>query len=138
MVANEIIQKLKEVTGNKNVKLPSSINFEIANKSLLIELSDRGICANMQTDKLHYERFLYRVWKFINTYEWAKNASNYNFTYYDEKMKNWVMNFPCNIAKADAQGKEAILEREFVERNREYYNAIDQQLPVGIFDTKKS
>lgn len=54
--------------------------------------------------------------------------------YYGENLKNWVVNFPCNEAETEAQGEEAILEREYIIKYKESYDMIDQQLPVGVFN----
>lgn len=168
MENKEIIKKLRETTNNPNISLPSSINFNIENKILKISLSDKGVCANMQTnesafegwamclkawlpelveqvsicwnifsikdDDLHYERFKYRVWKFIETYKWAENGTSFTYDYYKDNLKNWVVNFPLSIAKEDVKEEEAILEREFIDKYNANFDFINQQLPVGIFD----
>lgn len=168
MKSKEIAHKLREVTQNQNIGLPGSIDFEISNKTLIISISDKGVCANMQSNEsafegwalclrawlpslidkvliswnpispksneLHYERFKYRVWRFIETYDWAENGSMFNFDYYGENLKRWVVNFPCDEASKEAQGEEAILERDYIANHRRDYDAMNQQLPVGVFD----
>jgi len=169
MKNREIAFELRQITQNRNINLPESIDFELSDGILRVGISDKGVCANMQSnesafegwalclrawlpdlidkvsiywnpithksDLLHYERFKYRVWKFTNAYDWAENGSLFNMDYYEENLKNWVVNFPCNEADKDAQGEEAILEREYIVNRKEYYDVIDQQLPVGVFNS---
>lgn len=169
MNSKEIVRKLREVTQNQNISLPESNVFEISDKTLTIRISDKGVCANMQSNEsafegwalclkawlpdliekvsicwnpaspksnaLHYERFKYRVWKFIRTYDWAENGSLYNMDYYGENLKNWVVNFPGDEADKEAQGEEAILERDYIANQKENYDVIDHQLPVGVFNS---
>ena len=85
-------------------------------------------------EKLHYERFKYRVWKFIETYEWAENGSLFDLDSYKEEHKEWILNFPINEAKKKTTGEEALLERKFIETQKANYDVINQQLPVGVFD----
>lgn len=169
MKNQEIVCKLRQISQNTNVNLPKSIDFEVLDGILRINLSDKGVCANMQSnesafegwalclkawlpdliekvliywnpttqksDLLHYERFKYRVWKFIRTYDWAENGSLFNMDYYGENLKNWVINFPCDEADKEAQGDEAILERDYIANQKRNYDVIDQQLPVGVFNS---
>ena len=164
----EIVCILRQISQNTNVKLPESIDFEVSDGILRINLSDKGVCANMQSNEsafegwalclkawlpdliekvlicwnptthksnlLHYERFKYRIWKFIQTYDWAENGSLFNMDYYGENLKNWVINFPCDEADKEAQGDEAILERDYIANQKGNYDIIDQQLPVGVFN----
>lgn len=169
MKNQEIVRRLRQITENASINLPKSIDFEVSNGILRIDISDKGVCANMQSNesafegwafclkawlpdliekvsicwntttpksnRLHYERFKYRVWKFIKTYDWAENGSLFNMDYYGENLKNWVVNFPCNEAGKEAQGEEAILEREYITNQKGNYDVIDQQLPVGVFNS---
>ncbi|NDV65148.1 hypothetical protein [Bacteroides sp. 224] len=165
---DEIVQKLREITKNGNISLSSSISFQIKDEILFIELSDEGVCANMQAnesafegwalclkaclpdlikkvsiswdplsekkEELHYKRFLYRVWKFAETYkEWVENGTLYSFDYCKESTEKWIINFPCNDASVDVESDEAILERDYITNHIEY-DVINQQLPVGVFD----
>ncbi|MDR2917065.1 MAG: hypothetical protein LBV74_19915 [Tannerella sp.] len=170
MKKEEIIENLKEITGKKNVSLPSSIDFEIEKNVLAITMTEKGLRANMQCNKSafdgwafclkawlpelikevsicwnplkrneysHYERFLYRVEKFTEAYDWARNGSLFDLKMYkgeQERDKNWVANFPCGDATEDVEGKEAILERNFINNHSIDYDVINQQLPVGVFN----
>lgn len=91
-----------------------------------IELSNQNI-------RQHYERFKYRIHKFTKTYAWA-HTKNYCANFYEEKMKNWVINYPTQNADPNANNEEAILERNYIEMHKDCYDSINQQLPVGIFD----
>lgn len=165
MKREEIIQKLREATGNKSINLPSLIEFGIENKTLTISLPSKCVCANMQTNEsafegwaiclkawlsdliekvficweplnkgdLHYERFLYRVWKFTRTYDWAENGSIFTLEYYKDNLKYWVVNFPCNDANESPENEESILEGKYLTKHKDTYDVINQQLPVGIF-----
>lgn len=112
MKNQEIAFQLHQITQNGNIHLPESIDFELSDGILKVGISDKGVCANMQSNEsafegwvlcikawlpdlidkvsifwdpttpksntLHYERFKYRVWKFINAYDWAENGSLFN------------------------------------------------------------
>ncbi len=168
MKNQEIAYKLRQITHNNNISLPKSIDFEVLDGILRVDISDKGVCSNMQSnesafegwilclkawlpdliekvsiswnpttpkpDPFHYERFKYRLWKFIRTYHWAENGSLYNMDYYGENLKNWVVNFPCNEADKEAQGEEAVLERKYIIDQKDYYDIMGQQLPVGVFN----
>lgn len=168
MKNQEIACRLRQIIRNKSINLPKSIDFEVSNGILKVNIPDKGVCANVQSNEsafegwvlclkawlpdliekvsicwdpttpksnlLHYERFKYRVWKFIKTYDWAENGSLFNMDYYGENLKNWVVNFPCDEAEKKVQGEEAILERDYITNQKENYDVIDQQLPVGVFN----
>ncbi|MDR1880028.1 MAG: hypothetical protein LBQ78_03770 [Tannerellaceae bacterium] len=85
--------------------------------------------------ELHYNRFKYRVWKFLRNYEWAITNSD-SFTDYD--MSHCVMNFPKKEAQEKAENIESTIERNYVSAHSAEYDAISHQLPVGIFDAKIS
>lgn len=78
----------------------------------------------------HYKRFIYRVWKFVFTYQWAKCSSR---TFEWNSTAGWVANIPMTSAKEDAVHDEATLEREYITQHSSEYDAIGQQFPVGLF-----
>lgn len=82
---------------------------------------------------LHYKRFLYRVWKFIKTFSWAK-CDVYDFDNYSTK--GWIINQPKKEASKTADKPEAKLERDYIEQHKGEYDCICNQLPVGLFNTK--
>lgn len=84
----------------------------------------------------HFNRFVYRLTKFAQTYDWVKVGGK--LPSLPSMLK---CNFPLQNAadsdrhKDDSEGR---LECEFVENNKKTYDYIDHQLPVGLFDQKKS
>lgn len=155
---NELVERIKI----KSLRLPSTIDFSVKEKTLYI-IVNKGSGMNMQensssfegwaaclkfnlpelieevninwdintvTRNLHYNRFLYRVWKFINTYPWAKcnNKDVVGFNTAD-----WVINYPKQEAKEKAENPEAKLERVFISSHESHYDCICNQLPVGLF-----
>lgn len=104
------------------------------------EESDKVMCEWMeisnQTDAaLHFRRFIYRLNRFRQNYEWVK-VDNKLQKLLDEAndWKNLVLNYPVSDARPIAYSQEAKLEREYISRHSE----VNQQLPVGIFLHKKS
>ena len=85
---------------------------------------------------LHFNRFVYRLTKFIQTYEWASAARPIPPT-----PSVLVCNFPIGgAAKYDkhSEGSEGWIECKYVEKYRYDYEVMDHQLPVGIFYNKVS
>jgi hypothetical protein len=85
--------------------------------------------------KLHYNRFKYRVWKFLQHYDWAITNSD-SFADYD--ISHCVMNFPQKEAQEKAENRESTIERDYVLAHRMEYDVMSHQLPVGVFDKKIS
>lgn len=76
-----------------------------------------------------YNRFLYRITKFTETYPWAKAAKPI------EKLPSALV---CNFPKKEAsplsaykEGREGWLECKYVEKNK--FKVMARQLPVGLF-----
>lgn len=88
---------------------------------------------NVDESNLHYKRFLYRVWKFTNTFHWAK-CSVYDFRKYNTD--GWIINYPKIETTSTAEKPEAKLEREYIELHDLNYDHISNQLPVGLFNKK--
>lgn len=86
----------------------------------------------------HYERFKYRVFKFLNTYEWVENGSDVDLSYFENEIDKWVVNFPDGLANENPTGAESILEKEYVAKNKDNREVINRQLPVGVFDSDVS
>lgn len=99
----------------------------------------------------HYQRFLYRAYKFVELFDWVKveaetaklfNDSELAFINGDKNSKNkYVLNVPTGKAQAGATHLEAQLERIFI-YSKELKSIlgcdeINQQLPVGLFKNKK-
>jgi hypothetical protein len=85
-------------------------------------------------ERLHYERFLYRVWKFTQMFDWVTTDSHLVITNYN--LDSCLVNFPQQDAQKSALNKEAQLERNCVEVHRQKYDTMNHQLPVGVFKDK--
>ncbi len=85
----------------------------------------------------HYQRFIYRLWKFTEIYDWATTKD-----FIDEieqfKKLNLVVNSPLKEATKKAIHTEAIKEREYCDREKIHFDAMDHQLPVHLFKDKVS
>lgn len=82
---------------------------------------------------MHYNRFVYRLTKFIQNYPWAKAAKS---------IPAIPTIIACNVPSKDAaqlndhvENSEGWLECKYVNDNREHFDCIDHQFPVGLFDT---
>ena len=85
----------------------------------------------------HYNRFIYRLTRFVQTYDWAKSAKHIPA----------LPSLLCVSAPHDntiskkeecCLGSEDWLECDFIERNVSKYDIIDHQLPMGLFDGEAS
>ena len=87
-------------------------------------------------NNLHFNRFVYRLSKFIQTYEWAYSAKPV-----PEIPSVLVCNYPNGVA-AEAgdhdKRSEGWIECKYVEKYSCNYDAMNHQLPVGIFYDKVS
>ena len=92
--------------------------------------------SNGEDGFLHYNRFVYRLAKFVQTYSWARSAKT-------------IPAIPtmlyCNVGTKEAasadkhpQGDEGWLECKYVEEHSMDYDVINHQFPVGIFHEKVS
>ena len=82
----------------------------------------------------HFNRFIYRLTRFVQNYEWADAAKH---------IPPMPALLYCSAPNDNTKGKdhyssgsEDWLECDFVERKRTDYDAIDHQFPVGLFDGK--
>lgn len=170
MDRKEILEKLQST--NKNLRLPSGMDFNIHDKVLTIKMEEKGLMNNMQTDasafegwaiclkawlpeyiteviiagdvlsfpkgekttteEMHYNRFLYRLLKFTETYDWTK-TNDYADAIKQFKDCQLVVNVPNKDAEEGASHKESKLERAYCVKNKTFYNTIDHQLPVRLF-----
>ena len=167
MNKEQILEKLHKK--NNYLRLPSGMEFSIKDKVLTIEMFEKGLIANMQTnssafegwaiclkawlpemiDKViingeipskkknkHYQRFLYRLLKFINNYSaWASTESYKDeLDAFEHNTSRIVMNVPLKTAKSSAEKGEAKLERKYINDHKSLFQAMDQQLPVRLFN----
>ena len=83
-------------------------------------------------DNLHFNRFIYRVAKFVQTYDWVRLA---------DKLCEIPTILVCNCPNGEAADKsahkldsEGWVECDFVAKEKKHYDYINHQLPVGLFD----
>lgn len=113
--------------------------WAICIKTWLPRLIDRVIINGdipAEKSNKHYQRFLYRLYKFIHNYSaWAITESYKDELYnaFEVNASQIVMNTPLKSAKSSAEKGEAQLERKYISDHKSSFQAIDQQLPVRLF-----
>ena len=92
--------------------------------------------SNGEDGFLHYNRFVYRLAKFVQTYSWAHSA---------KPIPAIPTTLYCNIGRTEAaniekhsQESEGWLECKYVMDHSMEYDVINHQFPVGIFHEKVS
>lgn len=83
----------------------------------------------------HYNRFLYRLVKFTESFSWAGVNPTVDDSFYDE-LNDWVLNYPKAESTSSTnknKNAEAHLERSLVVEMKNFFNVADHQLPVGLF-----
>ena len=92
--------------------------------------------SNGEDGFLHYNRFVYRLAKFVQTYSWAHSA---------KPIPAIPTTLYCNIGRTEAaniekhsQESEGWLECKYVMDHSMDYDVINHQFPVGIFHEKVS
>lgn len=163
---NDFLKELKRRGVEAINDLPSGYDYLISNKTLTIKMSSEGVCENMQkdisafeswaivlkhycsklinevvidweepeTENEHFNRFIFRLTRFIQTYSWVK--TNKNIPALPSLLCCSAPSDNTAPKKAYKEESEDWLENEFVEKNAKKYDAIDHQLPVGLFDGK--
>ena len=168
MTNNDFIKELKRQGINSINDLPSGYDYNISKKSLILKLTKKGVCENMQSDESafeswaiilkrycgklfdfviidwddvdenneHFNRFVYRLTKFVQSYDWVSPK---------KKLPAMPALLYCSAPNGNAavkgkhpKGSEGWIECDFIEKNVGRYDAIDHQLPVGLFDGKVS
>lgn len=99
-------------------------------------------------EQLHYNRFLFRLAKFIETYQWASVKTGKNVPIIPNGL---LCNYPTGESKSifDHEKKlkesdkkisndEYYLECDYVRRKKDEYDVMNHQLPVGLFVNKVS
>jgi hypothetical protein len=132
----------KGVTGNMQDNPSAFEGWALCIKAWLPELV-RKVCiefdevyiergAKISPEYRHYMRFLYRLWKFVGTFDWA-TTNSYKFD--NCNLGGWVVNVPKTKAKkkAEKENDEAQLERDYVNKHKSEFDAMNHQLPVGVF-----
>lgn len=128
----------KGLTSNMQTDDSAFEGWAICLKAWLPELIDQvnieGKVPTNVSDK-HYQRFLYRLDKFIKIYTWASSKSfEIELDEFRRKNVNVVINVPKSNASESATHCEAQLERFFCRKNKNKYAVIDHQLPVRLFN----
>lgn len=120
--------------------------WAIAIKSIAPDLAKkvvikwRGMGLKQGTEYNHYRRFLYRVIRFKESYDWAENrpldteAKN-DLNLISSEISDWVVNYPVTESQDEAETTEALLERKIISELPGIHN---HQLPVGMFHKTKS
>ena len=127
----------KSILDNMHTDAAAFESWAILLKCNLYDKIDRVLISvgdnfSVDKDSLHYNRFLYRLDKFIKTYEWAST---------DHKISLDFSDIVCNFPKQDAakaeewkqKDGEHVIECRFVEEKKSNYDILDHQLPVGLF-----
>ncbi len=95
---------------------------------------DETSCINK--NNLHFNRFVYRLTRFVQSYDWA-----FSMKPIPQLPSTLVCNFPnggAANAEEHKEGSEGWIECKYVEKYRKEYGIMDHQLPVGIFYDKVS
>ncbi len=90
---------------------------------------------------LHYQRFLYRIKKFVENYSWARIEGGHDSDFSILENSKLVMNYPKSCSKADAANLEHKVERKLISllKNEDPTAiTVNHQLPMGIFNEKVS
>ena len=135
-----ITMKEKGLISNMQTDDSAFEGWAICLKAWLPEFIDQvyieGKAPTNISDK-HYQRFLYRLDKFIKIYTWASTKSfEIELAEFRRKNVNVVINVPKSNASESATHCEAQLERVFYKRNKIScsYDFIDHQLPVRLYN----
>ena len=129
----------KGLIGNMQNNESAFEGWAIAIRSILPNVAKKVVISwaanSISENNTHYTRFLYRVIKFIESYNWAatefkddRAAKDYNRI--NRELEKWVTNFPSKAAEENAVHEEARLERQLNQILPGYH---DHQLPVGLF-----
>ena len=103
-------------------------------ETVIIDWED--IPAKEKDGTYHYNRFVYRLAKFSQSYDWVELAKPL-----PQMPTTLVCNFPNGEAAKQnehTRGSEGFIECMYVEREKGNYDCINHQFPVGLFDYKVS
>lgn len=68
MNKKEILNKIRERTGNNSIKFPSQMDFSIVGNKLMVRVHGNGVIANMQTDGSAFEGWTICLMAFMQDY----------------------------------------------------------------------
>ena len=84
------------------------------------------------TENKHYNRFVYRLAKFVQTYSWAHAAKP--LPPIPSVLKCNISNQEAAEIKEHAENSEGWLECKYVLDHQAEYDVMNHQFPVGVFD----
>lgn len=108
-----------------------------------VHIKWHGMGLKQGTEYNHYRRFLYRVIRFKESYDWAHNmpldteAEN-DKNIISSELSDWVVNYPDSESQKEASKAEAALERQLKDLLSKHLQHVDHQLPMGLFNSYKS
>ncbi len=134
----------KGLEGNMQTDSSAFEGWAIAIKAIAPELAINVIIKwekyDIKSSNLHYNRFLYRVIRFTQSYKWAAadpldEECKKDLDKICNEINDWVVNYPETAAQEIAEKGEAQLERNMLSVLSGIKN---HQLPVGLFLKVKS
>ncbi len=122
--------------------------WAIAIKAIVPELANtvtikwKGLGLEKGTNFNHYRRFLYRILRFEQSYDWVSShpideQAKTDINVLASELNKWVINYPESESKEEAFKQEARLERLLKEKLSKTNEKSNHQLPVGLFYLKK-
>lgn len=107
-----------------------------------VHIKWHGMGLKQGTEYNHYRRFLYRVIRFKESYDWAHympldtEAEN-DKNIISSELSDWVVNYPDSESQKEASKAEATLERQLKNYLSKHLKHVDHQLPMGLFHSCK-
>lgn len=105
-----------------------ALKYHLADKIDEVVIKWQEPTIKKDNQKQLYNRFLYRITKFTETYPWAKAAQPIG-----KLPSALVCNFPSVEAKDVDNEKEVGLECAYIKKRESNFDIIARQLPVGLF-----
>lgn len=144
-----IALKAKDICENMQTNNSAFESWMLCIKTQLDKEIDRVMLnwESCETKEGHYNRFMYRVMKSCDYFEWfsvdkskEKELAAFKILF---ETSHFILNYPESNAKETVVDKsEAYFERKLLDSGSLYKNVEfdckDQQLPVGVFIEKKS
>ena len=108
------------------------LKFYLSDLINTVTIDWEEIDSSVKEGEYHFNRFIYRVAKFAQTYDWVLLAK-----FIPQMPTILVCNYPNGGAaekKEHAIGSEGWIECNYVEKEKSHYDVINHQFPVGLFD----
>lgn len=108
------------------------LKFYLSDLINTVTIDWEEIDSSVKEGEYHFNRFIYRVAKFAQTYDWVLLAKSI-----PQMPTILVCNYPNGGAaekKEHAIGSEGWIECNYVEKEKSHYDVINHQFPVGLFD----